>query len=384
MSKARNRILAEDVSSLEDETEIPSCDEEVYYPPVKKGRGRPSRYYLRWSIGDRIVWALAHGYDTKFIIENTTDFDCARLTKQNIQYWKQLALDKGIIIEFPTDPDGEGLRYKYYGKGPNYHVFEKYKDSWQKNNFEPITCRVHCAGGDAIHVPVEKSALNEYLYFDDMNGEPQRLIIAPEFGRYNWEDSQQILIPFSVIGYHGAYATLHYRGYTVSRKLERLFISPPEQRLTIDQLNGERPLNECCPDSLALNPCQQGHQDDPFRYSVEYILSILKENDWRFSDWENNQPLHYAFDERTVKICYPALWQNVPSLSDVSSKDDTILYRDRSHGKPELETTDRGLAIEIATLLDYQRQRLCGERKYPSCAHVASTKFLRGEIRGQV
>lgn len=334
-----------------------------YYPPSKPGRGKPRKYVKCEDVGERIIRSLAAGKTSEWISEHIGVYEGRAVRKQHIQYYKDMAMDKGIIVE--TGRDDEGRGFKCYGRGPNYHLL-KYKN-WQYRSFEPILCRLHPSNGNPISVSVAISNINQPITILDSNNEGHEVKFLSHLERRNgyYVSSDQLLIPFEVIGHRGAYATVVFKRFDSGS--EFLSISPPEVHWTFGQLTGETPWWDYCSDydTIRCNGHIIGHEDDPFCFSVGHILYLLEDNGWEFDWWDNDQPLHFAFDEKAVKTYYPPLLKNVTPLRSGDREEELILYTDRSHGHRELETTDKHLAIEIMNLMEFNRLRLSGERHYP-------------------
>jgi hypothetical protein len=337
------------------ETNNKDGSSERYYPPIFPGKTRPRRYTRREYVGERIVRALARGLTTNDVIIEVKDRHARSLRKQNVQYWKDIALDKGMII--PCSTEGRSIQYC---RGPNYHLVEMFPGRWQNKDSRPITCRVHCSAGSAISVEVKKPVWEDIKVVDS-NGQVQTLKFELKRVRKHLESTFSVLIPFELVGYHGAYATINYADSDYG---SNLYISPPEVRLTGDQLTGKVPPVVADLEALDLDGWAAGHEDDPFTGAVAYCCDLMEENEWKLGGWRNNKDFHYAFDEEIVKNYYPALLESVPQLRGPDETPQSDLWIDRSHGQRELETNDLGVAIEIDNLLNFTRKRVTGERSY--------------------
>lgn len=363
-----------DIRPYVGESDTDYRSEEELTPPIVKGKRRSASYAKREDLSRRIIFALAHGRNTEWVIEQINDGDYPRVTKQLIQYYKQIALDKGIIVEDGLDE--EGFRFKYYRKGPNFYLL-KFKD-WTKFGTEPLLCRIHASRGNSVQAMVKVST-EESIDIIGEDGKSRKYRIFEEgkrsYGVY--KSTYQLLIPFSVIGYHKAYATLH-RKYIFSTNYDVVYISPPEIRYSLDQLiGGDAEITSYVSSSDRFVDDDVG-EFNPFRGSIEYALSTLESSGWVFHDLEVDHSYHYAFDMNMVKKYYPALAEGVPVYNGYKQEDNLIIYQDKSHGHRELETTDRWLAIEIMTLLEFTRQRVRGEKRYPRANTIDSTKSSKG------
>ncbi|MHC1679931.1 MAG: hypothetical protein AB9860_01605 [Methanomassiliicoccales archaeon] len=305
--------------------------------------------------------ALSCGLSTDDVIRMVSDPESPRATKQNLQYWKKMALDRGILVEVYED-DYTGA--KTYGAGPNFHIVHKLPGTWQYARTRVLKCRTHCAGGNAIHAPVEIANTDCDLEITDIHGDIKTFQVNPHTAKRRLEATFSIHVPFEFVGYHGAYATVQYiRFHRLRKPTDHLYISPPEAHLTLEHLSD--PEANLLVDIGQLNDRYSiaGHESDPFTWSVEYVLGVLEDNGWIIGDWENTQGIHYGFDRRVVKFYCPALWERVPYIGSPGHHKPENLWTDRSHGTRELETDNLDLAVEIMTLLELRRREIDGDTK---------------------
>jgi hypothetical protein len=266
-------------------------------------------------------------------------------SKQVVNYWKQLALERGILIEAGRNKWTHCLMY---GAGPNYY-FIKYR-GWQNPNFLPLQMRVHFDRGNVIAIPtiaVDPQLLN----VKDENG---KWVTVPLFTkvsvkkRYYKRYSAVIRIDQRIIGYSNAEATVVYETNKVNLP-DVLYISPPEIKVTADCLIGDNPQYLIT-----------------VRRVIIEILSLFSMGDWVFKqndvkpifafEWKDN--LHFGIQIEYVEKIYPELKNHAHRLLNGENEEDFVLYIDHSHGKYELETTSVGIANDILSMMDVNLKKL--------------------------
>jgi len=89
----------------------------------------------------------------------------------------------------------------------------------------------------------------------------------------------------------------------------------------------------------------------PYGVLLDWVVDILESNGWRLGPPSLPSHYHFAFDLGTVSSAYPELLVGVPVLGRGQEELDLVLWCDSSHGVPELETTESGIAMDLFTLL---------------------------------
>lgn len=341
-------------------TDILTSYREDIPSPLNSGKGKPPTYRPINDAGRRILQALAKGYTTSWIIEHVKDPDASRLQRQHIFYWKDKGVKLGILIE--SGRDGNNRKAKIYRKGPNYDLLNS--KGWQYQDFLPFVCRVH-SPGNAVHVKIKAAITDPDDHITLTSWGVRRRFKLARHGSYpRYLDTKfRIAIPFEVIGYRGAEAIIYFRLNPTTN--DYLSISPPEVRLTLDKLSGRDRWLDNRPEYLDPEEYYEGHDDDPYRNIVEYILAVFSANGWEFDGWRNVQEFHYAFSYQEVKSLNRSLLQAPHYSGKFPEEKGLTIWIDHSHGKWELETSDKWIAIEMMTVLELSRKRFTGEREFP-------------------
>ncbi len=89
----------------------------------------------------------------------------------------------------------------------------------------------------------------------------------------------------------------------------------------------------------------------PYGLLIDWVVDLFNNNGWRLGPPSLPSHYHFAFDlEGVCSICSELL-EGVPVLGRGQEENDLVLWCDSSHGVPELETTDSGIALDLFALL---------------------------------
>lgn len=198
-------------------------------------------------------------------------------------------------------------------------------------------CRLHPPGGNALSLPVIKEGEQHEL----RTAEGDRLPLFPKRG--GREASLQV--PAHVLGYSGGTIKLSARGGSL------LLSAVPELRVSSP--------------SILEVLMEQGN--GPYSPLLDWLADLFNRNGWRLGHPSLPDHYHLAFDLGPVRSSCPELLRGVTFLERGQEEADLIMWCDSSHGSPELETTDPGLALDLFTILHIlQGRRDRSPELYPS------------------
>ena len=247
------------------------------------------------------------------------------------KYHRDKALEKGIIKKASKQ------RPFIYEKGPNFLLLSnKNARGRRSREFVQPYCRVHAPKGDHLIIKAIKIGDINRIKTDD--GIFPLFTDAPvkqgEEDRYR----TNFAIPFEIIGYQGAQAVMDFR-YRNNSGL--LLISPPE-------------LHSYALDLGVLQP---------FQGILDYLAKLLsKHAGWVLSEPYWDGKLHFAFLEEAVQQLSPDLLNGITKLKRGQEEEDLLIYKDNSHGCPELETTVLRVAVDILAMLTVAIYQRTGKR----------------------
>jgi hypothetical protein len=325
----------------------PRVKRDAFFTPTVVLSGTTARRPKNRKIedfGKSVIEDLAH---RKTVPQLCVKYDASR---QSVHYWAHRAEEKGLIVRDGLDPINN--QSKLYRRGPNYHLLSY--EEWQDPDFLQPYARIHFGNGSRVNV----HALNietENLLIPVSEGVYRRepLFVKPaKTSKYmNWYNAA-VIIPEEVIGYSGAQTTVTYCENLTDWTKSYLALSPPEIRQTLDSLKEDFDL-------------------ELMKNVIAYVISVFEDGDWQVDSEDTEglegcpwkEELHYAIDYRTVKKLCPALTEGVHRLGPAEREEDFDLFYDHSHGQYELETTNRGLAIEMLSLMEANRKRLNGKKR---------------------
>jgi len=275
------------------------------------------RYRKVASLGLKVVKLLAMGVPSPVV--------CKRLgiSRSLEQYHRHKAMERGIIKKV-----GKGRPF-IYEKGPNHSLLSSRGQRGRRcGTFVQHYCRLHAANGGTFRFDVHKVGDVEIIKVDG--------VLTPLFPKDPIHQGREdryvaaIDLPFDLVGYHNSKATLDFRH---SRERSILLVSPPEMHLGLVDLQTTPFL--------------------PFHGVVDYVERLL----CRYAGWRLGQPewdgrVHYAFLLDAVDHVDPDLQVGLPLLQRGTEEERLVLYCDNSHGHPEIETTDRRIAVDIMAILE--------------------------------
>lgn len=108
--------------------------------------------------------------------------------------------------------------------------------------------------------------------------------------------------------------------------------------------------NLCLPTPSTLEAVL-GHENGPYAPLLEWLGDLLTSNGWRLGPPVLPSHYHLAFEIGPVLSSCPEILGGVSVLERGTEESSLIVWQDRSHGTPELETTDPGLALDLFTIL---------------------------------
>jgi hypothetical protein len=253
------------------------------------------------------------------------------ITKDLVHYHQDKAEEYGVI---KRKSSGHPL---FFAPGPFYtYRTAIIGKGGSGRRISTSFCRLHPPGGNAFSLPVIKEGEQHEL----RTAEGDRLPLFPKRG--GREASLQV--PAHVLGYSGGMIKLNARGGPL------LISAVPELRV--------------------LNPSILGvlleRENGPYGPLLDWLANLFTLNGWRLGSPSLPDHYHLAFDLGPVRSSCPELLRGVPFLERGQEEADLILWCDSSHGTPEIETTDPGLALDLFTLLHVLQVRDRSPELYPS------------------
>lgn len=183
------------------------------------------------------------------------------------------------------------------------------------------SCRLHPPQGNSFSFTVIKEGEQHLLRTVEGTS-------LPFFNKKGCRDAS-LPIPAAAVGYTGGHIKVSARGASL------VLSAVPELRVP----------------ALSVLEGLQGNGNGPYGLLLDWVVDLLSRNGWRLGPLFLPSHYHYAFDLGAVGSLCPELLEGVPVLSGGQEENDLIIWCDSSHGVPELETTDSGIALDLFALL---------------------------------
>ncbi len=184
------------------------------------------------------------------------------------------------------------------------------------------SCRLHPPQGNSFSFSVDKAGEQHVL----RTAEGKSLPLFDKKGGHQ----ATLSIPSATVGYSGGLIKVSARGASL------VLSAVPELRIP----------------ALSVLKGLQGFENGPYGPLLDWVVDLLSSNGWRLGPSSLPSHYHYAFDLGAVSSLCSELLEGVPVLERGQEENDLILWCDSSHGTPEIETTDAGLALDIFAVLN--------------------------------
>jgi len=183
------------------------------------------------------------------------------------------------------------------------------------------SCRLHPPHGNSFSFSVIKEGEQHSLRTIEGTS-------LPLFGKKGCRDAT-LPIPAATVGYSGGLIKVSARGASL------MLSAVPELRI---------PTPSVLEDFL-------GNGNGPYGLLLDWVMDLLNGNGWRLGPLSLPSHYHYAFDLKALSSLCPELLESIPVLERGQEESNLILWCDSSHGVPELETSDSGIASDLFALL---------------------------------
>lgn len=224
-----------------------------------------------------------------------------------------------------------------YGPGPNFPFLDEVLGKGGSGpRIVTSHCRLHPPQGNAYAFAVRPGDVD---HFRTPEGRSSHAF------QYEAQDLWKFIspVPAHVLGYTGGCITLLFRWSSRGGCSSSLIISSlPELRLSHPRVL-----------EAAL-----GRTGGPYSPILDWIKNLLVFNGWTVGKLTSSpNHYHFAFELESVRTSCPELLQGVSFLERGQEEANLILWQDRSHGTPELETTEPGIALDIFSILHVHIRR---------------------------
>jgi hypothetical protein len=232
------------------------------------------------------------------------------------RYYRVKALEYGLIKRI------NNKRPFLYCPGVNYEHLGFYADlGGSGRRILTPSCRLHPPQGNAFTFPLIKEGEQHELR---SSGGERYFLFDKDGGR-----NASLTFPTLTPGSSSGRVKINAHGASL------VLSAVPELRIYAPS------VLECL---LALG-------NGPYGLLLDWVVDLFTSNGWRLGPPSLSSHYHFAFDLEMVSSICPELLKGVPFLGRGQEENDLILWCDRSHGCPEIETTDPDVALELLTIL---------------------------------
>lgn len=236
---------------------------------------------------------------------------------KRLEYYHQAKAEKLGVIK----RKGRG-RPLFFVPGPHYdHRKAIIRKGGSGRRIVTPSCRLHPPQGNSFSFSVDKEGEQHAL----------RTAEGTSLPFFNMKGGREATLPIpdAIVGYSGGLVKVSARGAPL------VLSAVPELRIPAPSVLEDLQANE----------------NGPYGLLLEWVVDLLNSNGWRLGPPSLPSHYHYAFDLGVVSSLCPELLEGVLVLSRGQEENDLILWCDSSHGVPELETTDSGIALDLFSLL---------------------------------